>query len=126
MLCRSSSSPEGRNSGFCDRRHAVIAIAVTFLFFSLFVDVGVARAEYPAGWEDPTVGEIGACLIACGAFFTAKTPIAKYGLGAGCIQCAYELYGEINDWIERVDPGTTCVSGITGQPCSGGYYGYGD
>ena len=124
MLCRSSNRPVGRRAGI--RGRAMVALAATLLFFSLFVDVGVARAAYPEGWIDPTVGEAGACLITCGAFFTAKGPVLKYGLGAGCIQCVYSLFGEINDWMEEVDPGTTCVSGITGQPCGGGWYGWGD
>ena len=124
MLCRSSNRPVRRRAGI--RGRTVVALAAALLFFSLFVDVGVARAEYPAGWVDPTVGEAGACLITCGAFFTAKGPVLKYGVGAGCIQCAYSLFGEINDWMERVDPGTTCVSGITVQPFEGGWYVYGD
>ena len=58
MLCTSSNQPVGRRAGI--RGRTLVALAAALLFFSLFVDVGVARAEYPAGWVDPTVGEAGA------------------------------------------------------------------
>ena len=40
------------------RRTSILALAAALLFTSLFVDVGVARAEYPAGYEDPDLGDL--------------------------------------------------------------------
>lgn len=99
------------------RPRSVVALAAALLFTSLFVDVGVARAEYPEGWNDPDLGEIGACLITCGAFWTSKGPVAKYGLAAGCIGCAWRLFGEVNEWMNSLDG--NCYTGVLGQPCGG-------
>lgn len=118
MESHSTSSPRGRRRAGPASPGSVVAIAAALLFISLFVDVGVARAEYPEGWESPDLGEIGACLITCGAFWTSKGPIAKYGLGAGCIGCAWKLFGEVNDWMMSLDPGN-CYTGVLGQPCGG-------
>ena len=56
-----SKSPRTRvaKSRSAARRSSVLALATALLFTSLFVDVGIARAEYPAGWEDPDLGELG-------------------------------------------------------------------
>jgi hypothetical protein len=96
----------------------VVALAAAILFTSLFVDVGVARAEYPAGWEDPDLMSIGACIGYCGAAFTVKGVLAKYGFGSSCLGCVINLFGEINDWIQASDPGN-CYTGVLGQPCGG-------
>jgi hypothetical protein len=103
------------------RRTSALALAAALLFTSLFVDVGVARAEYPAGWEDPDLGELGACVITCAGFFSAKTAALKYGLGAACLSCAWNQFLEINDWMQTVD-GETCYTGVLGNPCSGPEY----
>jgi hypothetical protein len=121
MGSKNPSQPRSSRHSDAIRRRSVVALAAALLFTSLFVDVGVARAEYPAGWEDPSLGEVGACLITCGAFWTSSGPIAKYGLAAGCIGCAWKLFGEVNDWMMAFDPGN-CYTGILGQPCGGREY----
>lgn len=105
-------------------RRFVVALAAAFLFTSLFVDVGIARAEYPAGWEDPDLMEIGACIGYCGTAFASKGALAKYAFGASCLGCVIKLFGEINDWMQTVEPGN-CYTGVLGQPCGGReYYGF--
>ena len=117
-----SKTPSAQASKGCSatRRSSVLALAVALLFTSLFVDVGVARAEYPAGW-DPDIGDMGGCVITCVGFFSAKTVALKYGLGAQCLSCAWENFKEINDWMQTVDPGN-CYTGVLGQPCGGREY----
>ncbi len=107
------------------RRSSVLALAAALLFTSLFVDVGVARAEYPVGWEDPDLGELAGCVITCASFFTAKGPAAtRYGLAGTCLSCAWDQFLEINDWMEANSDASTCWTGVMGNPCSGAGYGY--
>ncbi len=120
MELKSTSSPRRRRRAGAARPRSVVALAAALLVTSLFVDVGVARAEYPEGWEDPDLGEIGACIITCGAFWTAKGPVSKYGLAAGCMGCAWKLFGEINDWMQAAEG--NCYTGVLGQPCGGREY----
>ena len=104
------------------RRTSALALAAALLFTSLFVDVGMARAEYPQGWEDPDILlDIGGCIGYCGTFFISKTALAKYGFGASCLGCVIKLFGELNDWAVATDPGN-CYTGVLGQPCGGQEY----
>jgi hypothetical protein len=105
------------------RRSSALALAAAFLFTSLFVDVGVARAEYPAGWEDPDLGELAGCIITCATFFTAKGPSAiRYGQAGTCLSCAWDQFLEINDWMQKNDDGSTCYTGVLGNPCPNSPY----
>ena len=108
------------------RRSSVLALAAALLFSSLFVDVGVARAEYPAGWEDPDLGDLAGCVITCASFFGSKgTAAIRYGLAGQCLSCAWDQFVEINDWIQTNDDGSSCYTGVLGNPCPNSpYYGY--
>lgn len=107
------------------RRSSVLALAGALLFTSLFVDVGVARAEYPAGWEDPDLGDLGGCVITCASFFLSKGPAAmRYGLAGTCLNCAWDQFLEINDWMQANSDPADCWTGTLGNPCSGAEYGY--
>ena len=102
------------------RRRALVAGAALLLVLSLFVDVGVARAEYPAGWEDPDLMEIGACVGYCGTAWISKSAFAKYSFTASCIGCIWKLFGELYSWTQTVD--SQCYTGVLGQPCTGWEY----
>jgi hypothetical protein len=121
-----SKTPSTRVAERCSatRRSSVLALAAALLFTSLFVDVGVARAEYPAGWEDPDLGELGGCIITCASFFISKGPAAiRYGLAGTCLNCAWDQFLEINDWMQSND-GSNCYTGVLGSPCPNSpYYG---
>ncbi|HJR53139.1 MAG TPA: hypothetical protein VJ982_05440 [Gemmatimonadota bacterium] len=103
------------------RRTSTLALAAALLFTSLFVDVGVARAEYAAGWDSDVLMDVGGCIGYCGTFFISKTALAKYGFGASCLGCVIKLFGELNDWAVATDPGN-CFTGVLGQPCGGQEY----
>ena len=107
------------------RRSSVLALAAALLFTSLFVDVGVARAEYPAGWEDPDLGELAGCIITCATFFGFKGSSAlRYGQAGACISCAWDRFLEINEWMQQNDDGSACYTGVLGNPCPNSpYYG---
>ena len=119
-----AKSPRTRDTKRCSarRRGSVLALAAALLFTSLFVDVGVARAEYPIGWEDPDLGDLGGCVITCAGFFTAKTVALKYGLGAQCLGCAWDQFKEINDWMVANSDPEDCWTGVLGNPCGGAEY----
>ena len=119
MESKTSSNSKGTSCSSA-RRSSVLALATALLFTSLFVDVGIARAEYAAGW-DPDIGDMGGCVITCAGFFSAKTVALKYGLGAQCLSCAWENLKEINDWMQTVDP-ENCYTGVLGQPCGSREY----
>jgi hypothetical protein len=105
------------------RRSSALALAGAVLFASLFVDVGVARAEYPAGWVDPDLGEVAACIVTCASFFASKGSAAvKYGLAGTCASCAWNQFIEINDWIQKNYDGSDCYTGILGNPCPNNPY----
>ena len=121
-----SKTPSARASkGFsATRRSSVLALAAALLFTSLFVDVGVARAEYPAGWEDPDSGNMGGCVITCVAFFISPRTggASKYGLAGPVPELRVgELQGD-----QRLDAGEStrrnCCTGVLGQPCGGREY----
>ena len=107
------------------RRTSVLALAAALLFTSLFVDVGVARAEYPVSWEDPDLGELAGCVITCASFFGSKgTAAIRYGLAGQCLSCAWDQFVEINDWMQQNDDGSICYTGVLGNPCPNSpYYG---
>ncbi len=115
------SQPGGPGRSGTIRHRSVVALAAALLFISLFVDVGVARAAYPAGWEDPDLMQIGACIGYCGTAFASKGALAKYAFGSSCLGCVIKLFGEINDWMQATDPGN-CYTGVLGQPCGGREY----
>jgi len=105
------------------RRRSVVALAAALLFASLFVDVGIARAEYPEGWqEDPDLQAVGACLGTCGSLFLVKGQLFKYAVGASCLGCLWDLAVDLNGLLGDVEVG--CTTGMLGQPCDGGYYGW--
>lgn len=105
------------------RRSSVLALAAALLFTSLFVDVGIARAEYPAGWKDPGLGELAGCVITCASFFAAKGSAAvRYGMAGTCLSCAWDQFLEINDWMQKNDDGATCYTGVLGNPCPNSPY----
>lgn len=110
-ITRRSSAPDS------SRRPALVVGAALLLVLSLFVDVGVARAEYPAGWEDPDLMDIGACIGYCGTAWISKSAFAKYSFTASCIGCIWKFFGALNSWAETVD--SQCYTGILGQPCTG-------
>ena len=115
-----SKTPRTRAANSCSarRRGSVLALAAALMFTSLFVDVGVARAEYPAGWEDPDLKELSGCVITCASFFISKGPAAiRYGLAGTCLSCAWDQFLEINDWMQANDDGSTCYTGVLGNPC---------
>lgn len=121
-----SKSPSIQAANRCSakRRGTVLALAAALLFSSLLVDVGVARAEYPAGWEDPDLGELGGCVITCASFFLSKGPAAiRYGLAGTCLNCAWNQFLEINDWMQVNADQADCWTGVMGNPCSGAQYG---
>lgn len=101
-------------------RRPVVAAAALLLFASLFVDVGVARAEYPAGWEDPDLVDIGACLGYCGTAFISKGRLPKYSFGASCLGCIWKLFGDLYAWTQEME--MDCYTGVLGQPCTGWEY----
>lgn len=118
-----SRAADRRRTGPARRRPAV-ALAAALLFTSLFVDVGIARAEYPEGWqEDPDLQEIGACLGTCGSLFLVKGQLFKFAVGASCLGCLWSIAVDINEVLR--DAEYDCFTGMLGQPCGGGYYGYG-
>ena len=122
MESKTSSTSTGKSCGAA-RRSSVLALAAALLFTSLFVDVGIARAEYPAGWEDPDLGEIAGCVITCASFFAAKGPAAvRYGLAGTCLSCAWKNFQEINDWMQKNDDGSSCYTGQLGNPCPNSPY----
>jgi hypothetical protein len=122
MESKTSSRP-GTSSRGAARRTSVLALAAALLFTSLFVDVNIARAEYPAGWEDPGLKELAGCVITCATFFTAKGPAAiRYGLAGTCLSCAWDQFLEINDWMQKNDDGSTCYTGVLGSPCPNSPY----
>ncbi len=117
-----NTTPRRTPSGVSQaRRTSTLALAAALLFTSFFVDVGVARAEYPAGWEDPDIlKDVGGCIGYCGTFFISKTALAKYGFGASCLGCVIKLFGELNDWAVATE--ANCYTGVLGQPCGGQEY----
>ncbi|HEY7471233.1 MAG TPA: hypothetical protein VIE68_02700 [Gemmatimonadota bacterium] len=122
-----SKTPSARvaTSRGARRRGSALALAGALLFASLFVDVGVARAEYPAGWEDPDLGELGACIITCASFFASKGSAAiRYGLAGTCLSCAWDQFLEINDWMQKNGDGSDCYTGVLGNPCPNSPYFY--
>jgi hypothetical protein len=105
------------------RRISALALAAAILFTSLFVDVGIARAEYPAGWNDPDLGEMAGCIVTCASFFASKGSAAiRYGLAGSCVSCAWDQFVEINDWIETNYDGSSCYTGVLGNPCPNSPY----
>ncbi|HET6361012.1 MAG TPA: hypothetical protein VFH11_03040 [Gemmatimonadota bacterium] len=122
MESKSPNTPVAKSCSAA-RRSSVLALAAALLFTSLFVDVGVARAEYPIGWEDPDLGEIGSCIITCASFFASKGSAAiRYGLAGSCLSCAWDRFVEINDWIQMNDDGSYCYTGMLGNPCPNSPY----
>ena len=118
-----SRAPDRRHIGLA-RRRSVVAAAAAILFASLLVDVGIARAEYPEGWEqDPDLQEIGACLGTCGSLFLVKGQLFKYAVGASCLGCLWSIAVDLNGLLRDVE--YDCFTGQLGEPCGGGYYGYG-
>ncbi|MFN2384444.1 MAG: hypothetical protein ABR559_09325 [Gemmatimonadota bacterium] len=115
MESKSTSSPRSRRRAGAGRPRSVVALAAALLVTSLFVDVGVARAEYPEGWVDPDLERLGSCIGMCGSAFLLKGALAKYGFGASCLGCLYGLAKEFNDWAGSVD--YNCVTGVLGMPC---------
>jgi hypothetical protein len=101
-------------------RRSVVAAAALLLITSLFVDVGVARAEYPAGWEDPDLMDIGACIGYCGTAFVSKGRLPKYSFGASCLGCIWKLFGDLYTWTQDIE--SDCYTGVLGQPCTGWEY----
>ena len=119
MGSKNPSHPGGpRRSGAAPHRSVVI-LAAALLFTSLFVDVGVARAEYPEGWADPDFSELGGCIGVCGSAILLKGPIAKYGFGASCLGCLWNLAVEFNDYINTIREDGDCYTGMLGMPCDG-------
>lgn len=115
---------DGRRGGLASRRSR-IALAAVLLCASLFVDVGIARAEYPEGWEqDPDLQEIGACIGTCGSLFLVKGQLFKFAVGASCLGCLWSIAVDINGLLRDVE--YDCFTGQLGEPCGGGYYGYGN
>lgn len=122
MESRTSSPAADRRRGGAARRHSVVALAAMLLFASLFVDVGIARAEYPEGWQrDPDLQALGACLGTCGSLFIIKGQLFKYAVGASCLGCLWDLAIDLNGMLREID--VNCFTGMLGQPCDGGYYG---
>jgi len=117
-----SSPAADRRRGAVARRHSAVALAVALLFTSLFVDVGIARAEYPAGWEGPDLQEVGACLGTCGSLFVVKGQLFRYAVSLSCIGCLWDLAIDINSVMQ--DWEVDCWTGVLGQPCDGGYLGW--
>ena len=118
MEAKTPSSPVARSRGAA-RRSSVIALAGALLAASLFVDVGVARAEYPEGWQDPDLKNLSTCLITCATFFISKGPAAiRYGLAGTCASCAWDQFLEINDWMQANSDPADCWTGVLGNPCS--------
>jgi hypothetical protein len=124
MESKTPSTPAARSCSAA-RRTSVLALAAALLFTSLFVDVGVARAEYPAGWQDPDLGDLAGCVITCASFSGSKgTAAIRYGLAGQCLSCAWDQFVEINDWMQQNDDGSTCYTGVLGNPCPNSpYYG---
>jgi hypothetical protein len=107
------------------RRSSILALAAALLFTSLFVDVGIARAEYPAGYQDPDLGDLAGCVVTCASFFGSKgTAAIRYGMLGQCLSCAWDQFMEINEWMQKNDDGSTCYTGVLGNPCPNSpYYG---
>jgi hypothetical protein len=101
------------------RRPSVVALAAALLFATLFVDVGVAHAEYPAGWEDPDLAVLGACVGTCGSLILMKGAVAKYSFGAGCLACVWQIAVELNDYFNSINEVGDCYTGMLGMPCDG-------
>ena len=107
-----------RSTARAPRRPSTLVVgAALLLVLSLLVDVGVARAEYPAGWEDPDLMDVGACIGYCGTAWISKSAFAKYSFTASCIGCIWKLFGELYNWTQTTD--SQCYTGILGQPCIG-------
>lgn len=115
MESKGTSSPRDRRPTGATRHRSVVALAAALLFTSLFVDVGVARAEYPEGWIDPDLEQIGGCIGVCGSAILLKGALAKYGFGSSCLGCIYSLAKEFDEWASTVD--YTCTTGTLGMPC---------
>lgn len=115
MESKSTCSPRSRRPTGAARTRSVVALAGALLFTSLFVDVGVARAEYPEGWVDPDFERIGACIGVCGSAILLKGALAKYSFGSSCLGCLYSLAKEFNEWANSVD--YKCTTGTLGMPC---------
>ena len=66
MESKSTNASRARPRAGGPRSGSVLALAAALLVTSLFVDVGVARAEYPEGWVDPDLERLGPASACAG------------------------------------------------------------
>jgi hypothetical protein len=117
----SNPASNRRRTASRGRPRVALVLASALLVTSLFVDVGVARAEYPVGWQDPDLGKLGTCIGTCGSLFVVKSnQLFKYAAGLSCLGCLWDLAVEINGYVNELEP--DCWTGQLGLPCGGEYY----